>query len=456
MQITLTNIPLQETPSGNQTINLWWKFDNQPDSTYQALPNATVDPTGTIIFPVPYVFTTGGVNTEDIRVRAINSCNSGYVITALFQGFNPPIWVEDTYTCEQDNPFTLQNNYNGFSSPFNLMWDAPTQRYYVMDADNVNGNIWWFDPTVMTGPGNQNFVPGSQVGGQVVQSLSYSQSLRKLFLAGPNTNGAVIYDIANNTFATVGGGTNGAFARVICRLLGNTLYLGNQFDATLTLINATTDALISVIPVNSIPGNTSNQYFNGVYLMHSVNGEIWVCAATARQQNGNIARYDATLSNFLGEITIPGVTPNAAWGGGYWQFQFYDAAMGRFYLHDSGSNTTTVINATTASVVDQMTLTDMGGKAASQITWELNEVSGEMYANRRNMNTPGDNTAIVRFYVVNRTTYQFEAMYANQEVASLSWRQGTNEFWACIANRVIWDNPNTGWDTDGQLFRYTS
>src|SRR5688572_20576032 len=300
MKITLTNILLGTIPIGNQTVHLAWKIEGQPDSSYNALPDATVDPTGQIIFPFPYEFVTGTLE-EDIRVRAINACNEAFVITALFDGLNPPIWIEDTYICEQDNPVTLVTNLSNFSSPMLLMWDNPSSRYYVVDADNVSGNIWWFNPSIMSGPADQNFVVGSIAPGGQIQAADVSESLRKIFMAGPSTNGVIIYDIAANSFTTVGGGANGAFARLLCKLVGNILYLSNSIDGTLTLIDATTNAVISTIAVGSIPGNTSNQYFNSSYTLHSVSGEVWVCAGTARNINGNIARYNSTLTTFLGE-----------------------------------------------------------------------------------------------------------------------------------------------------------
>lgn len=455
MKITLTNILLQEIPSGNQTIHLAWKIEGQPDSSYTPLPDATVDPTGLIIFPFPYEFLTGTI-TEDIRVRAINDCNAGYVITALFDGLNPPIWIEDTYICEQDNPVTLVNTYNGFSSPLYIMWDATTSRFYVIDSDNVNGNVWWFDPTVMSGPADQNFVPGSVVPGGQIQAADVSESLRKVFMAGPSTGGAIIYDIGSGSFVSVGGGTDSSFARLVCKLVGNTLYLSNQVDATLALIDATNDTLISTVAVASIPGNASNQYFNSAYTLHSVNGEVWVCAGAARNINGHIARYNSTLTAFLGQITIPGVA--IAFGGGYWQWTFHDVAMGRFYLHDAGSNTTSIINTGTLAIDQQIVANDLQGKSNSQIIWELNSLTGQLYASRFNINTPGDLTPIIRFYVVNRTptTYQYETMYTNQSVAGLKLRVGTNEFWSVFSGVFVWNIPNTGWDTDGRLFRYTS
>src|ERR1700749_4815276 len=111
MLITLTDINLVTVPEINQVVNIYWKYDQDPDSSYTQIGDATVNPSGVIISPNPYQFTTGN-DSLDVRVKAVNTCN-GNIVTALFDGIELPIWVEYQYVCEQDTPFGLVNTYTG-------------------------------------------------------------------------------------------------------------------------------------------------------------------------------------------------------------------------------------------------------------------------------------------------------------------------------------------------------
>lgn len=86
MQVTIANIVPNATPSSNQTYHMFWKFDGEPDGSYRTLPDATTNPSGTIITPSPYQFDTEGSTTEDIWVRAVSACDSSYVLTVPVPG----------------------------------------------------------------------------------------------------------------------------------------------------------------------------------------------------------------------------------------------------------------------------------------------------------------------------------------------------------------------------------
>lgn len=88
MKVTLTNITLGEATSANQVFHLFWKFTTEPDSAYRALPDATVNPSGVIISPSPYEFTTEGSTIQDIDVKAVNACDDAFTFTKVFDGLD--------------------------------------------------------------------------------------------------------------------------------------------------------------------------------------------------------------------------------------------------------------------------------------------------------------------------------------------------------------------------------
>lgn len=439
----------------NAVSGLTFKVEHKKDTDL----TWTLDVTGLALTTYTITGLDGGT-LYNFRVTSI--CPSGTEGTPVTvnQTTNPDItfvWIEDTFTCEQTDPLTLADTYTGFSSPQGMYWDETLQRMYIIDADDVNGNLYWLDPVSFTGFGDQNYIAGSSVPGDLVQSFDSSTSLRKIFLAGPSTGGVIAYDVAANTFTPITTGTDGPFARTFCRLVGGTLYLSNQIDAELALINPATNAIISVVDVTTIPGNTSNQYFNNAYTITAVNGELWVCAAS-RATSGNIARYNSTLTSFLGSITITGASTisGGTWGGRYWQTVFFDQANDKFYLHDIGSNTTTIIDTTTNTIDSQTVITNLQGKTHVNIGWNINPLTDQMFANRQNLNDPSDGSQILRFYEVDRATSNFKSMYLDQTTAGLTFRTGSNQFWAVAPGLFEWSVPNTGYATDGEIFKYNT
>lgn len=369
------------------------------------------------------------------------------------------IWIEDTSTCEQETPFMLDVTVATLSSPQGLYYDSTLDRFYVVDLDDVNGNLWYFNPDTFSTSAGRNYISGSAVPGQYVQSHDHSESLRKIFFAGPSTSGVYVYDIDLNNLNLINTGSNGSFSRVFTKFLNGDVYSSNAVDDTLTIIDPTTETVSSVINVSTIPGNTGNKYFNTSYNMLSVNGELWVCAAAYRALSGNIARYDATLTSFLGEIVIPfAATPTTGggWAGGFWQSQFFDAAENRFYLTDVGSKRITIIDTSvpgSPSIVEQVHITNLQGKNYAFVSWDLNSTTGDFYATKTAVNNPSDGSPIYKFYKTNRTTYQYEAMYVDATANGLKVRSGTNELWSANAGVPGWAGV-AGWNTDGQVFKY--
>lgn len=163
MKVDITNIVPAEETDVNQVYHMSWKIDGEPDSAYRPLPDATTDPDGNIINPVPYSFLTGTVS-PDIWVRAINACDSSYVFAVLVPGLG--MCCPSGYTLSPDGlscsltetvaPTVTQagvcvacsqlsNNYGIFGaklwSAFNYNSDLTDSNYTLL-----TGNYWQGNP----------------------------------------------------------------------------------------------------------------------------------------------------------------------------------------------------------------------------------------------------------------------------------------------------------------------
>lgn len=163
MKVTLTNIALGEATITNQVIHLFWKFTDELDSAYRALPDATVDPSGNITSPSPYEFTTEGSTVRDIDIKAINACDAGFTVTKVFDGLamccpdNTYVLSPDGLQCTKTDttaPTVTQSGvcvacsqlspeYGGatkFWSAFNYLSDLSDSNFTLLTTPYWGGN----------------------------------------------------------------------------------------------------------------------------------------------------------------------------------------------------------------------------------------------------------------------------------------------------------------------------
>ncbi len=462
-----TNVAVVMTTS---TATLTW--DNQPEHTSYKVeyklhsastwttapgsPEANANPSQN-----NFVIT-GLVNNSSYDFRITTNCVSsvstpGSTVTATTTGV---VWVENTYVCEQSTGFTQALSVSGLSSPVLLVWDATNDRFIVTDEDDTSGNFWWFDPDTFTSSSGRNYFPSSIVpdGGipgsfNYVQSFSYDPITNRIFVAGPGTGGLMYFDIASGTLNGPISGTgtaNAAFSRLFTKVIGNSVYTSNRAGAeTLYIVDTGTLSSTSQL-ISSIPSGST--YMNQSYTFFVVNGEIWACPSGGRDISGDIGRFSLDLSTFIGSITLTGV--NTAFNGRYWQNQFYDVANNRFYVSDFGSSKIFVIDTTTNTVVETIQITNRRGKTYSAVGWSLNPTTGDLYAAQTDLNSTSDVSQFIRYYILDRSTYQYTFMYKDQTTISFTVRPGMNEFWSANAGTARWDTGSTAL-TDGFVYKYT-
>ncbi len=367
---------------------------------------------------------------------------------------NNYIWIGGLYTCEQDSIFTLDTTVTGLSSPARLMYDEPTDRYYVIDADDTTALIWWFDPDTFVSAGDRNYVSGQPVfSPNYIQATDVDPSIRTLFGAGPNSGGLMAYKVSTNTYTLIPYGTNGSFSRLLVKVLGNTVYCSNSAGTpSITLVDKNLLAVTSTVSIGSIP--SGSLYFNNSYQLGMVGSNVWVTASAGRigAGAGNIAIYNSTLTTLIGTITLPGVT-GPAWSSAYWQSHFHDVDKGIWYAHDIGSSTLHIIDTATLTIIDTIVFNNRQGKSNVNIGFDINSVNEDMYMSYIGLDDPADGSMILRYYKFNRDTYERENMILGTTASQLTNRIGTNEFWAISTGTAAWQ-ATPDWMTDGQAFKY--
>lgn len=420
-------------------------------------PSSPANPTLLTTYPLTV---TAGVL---YNVRISTNCASGHITYRYIdvQAPNPVtyIWVPDNYTCEQDEVFTLDLTVSGLSSPEAMLYYQPTDRFYVIDADDPSGNFWWFDPDTFNAPGGRNYVAGQpSFSPSWIKTPAIDKARNRLLGAGDSTNGMVVYDIAANTFTTVSYGSNtiNGFSRPSISLIGANYYCADLSGTpSIYIVSATSLTVINTVTVASIPSNVD--FFQTSYGLTLVDGNIW-CTCNTRTSTadaGNIGVYNSTLDTLIDTIVIPGAITWPGGSGRYWQSHFHDEVNNKWYVHDIGSNSFHVIDTISRTVVYSFTFDNREGKSNCNVGFVLNSITGELYGSYFGLNTINDGAQILRFYKINRTTYAFENMSVGTSVASLQNRTGTTEFWSVTPALFEWNVPNTGWDTDGQAFKYT-
>lgn len=191
MKITLTNIPLGETPAGNQTIHLFWKKQGEVDADYRTLPDAIVSPSGVILSPDPYEFDTEGTINVNIDVKAVNSCFSGYTFIKLFNGLD--ICCPPGYTLSDDTTYCYQINIVEATPPSDsenaVSVSGPNNFYYGIFGSlifnpgyNINGTgtftqISYANPFWVNGAGYPSFPSVSNTAGPLNRAGVWSPTI---------------------------------------------------------------------------------------------------------------------------------------------------------------------------------------------------------------------------------------------------------------------------------------
>lgn len=358
------------------------------------------------------------------------------------------IWVEDTSVCETEGAFDVVTNITGLSSPFSAWYDSVNEVVYVADYDDINGNVYWFDPLTANDP--SDMIYSAEVTEQTLYSNAIDPIYRRIYFVGRDSGGMIVYDIDTDTTSTVSYGTNGTnFGRIGLLITATRIYTNDRVNGTLVIIDRATLAIIDQKTIASIPNNS--RFTIGGYQLFEVGSEIWVVAGSGSSVS-SVGIYNVDFTTNIANITLSGA---AHWTGAkFWQFGYWDQTSGNVYVSDFGSSRRYVIDPVSRLVLDQRAAFNKEGKTSVLHYWSTHPVTGELMCSINKMNNASD-SAITGTYYEDRSTYQYMRMVEDQFYFNLQLIEGTTEMVATFANLPYWTG-NPAYSTDGIITILTS
>lgn len=442
--------------------------------TYKIEHKKSVDPTWIVdttgLTTINYIVTGLDNNTSyDFRVTA--TCLNGSESTGVTTNITTPnpvvyVWVEDTYTCAQDNVFAEVSRVTGLSSPAKAFYYTPQGRMYVIDADDTGGIFWWYDPTTFNNASQRNYIPGTntlvQCYGQAYDTQYNRLYATGFFAGGVAAGGLLVYDISSNTVTTVPFGSNGSgsFSRGTISVEGNYIYCGDRTTNTLSLINRSTLVVDNIINLSTVPGSGTKRVTAGCSLTF-INGEVWVWnVGDNPSDNDTLLIYNPTFTTLIGQIDVTAYRSQWLVGSvnsvGYWGRSYYDSEKGIFYGSDYASRTLIAIDVNTKTIKNVIQIMNLEGFNSFVSNIVNDPITNNVYfVGQEAMNNGSTSGAKVRSYRINRDNIYIEHLYPNLIFNQLT-REGTSNFlWGMVPNKRPWDSPNTGWNTDGIIIKFS-
>lgn len=357
-------------------------------------------------------------------------------------------WVGGSSVCETSQTFTLIKTITGLMSPQGVYWDAPSQRYYVVDVDHNPTNLYWFNPATATTAADMNYVSLPAHSGQIANH-KYDPDTRRIWMCGDFNGGIYVTNLADETTTTLPAGPNGSFARLALYIFGDFVYCSNSVNGTMYIYNKNTLALVDAKLISTI--TNGSLYFTNAYQMLQVNNEVWIAAN--QRTNDQIGRYDFNLT-YLGTITPSGTAkPTGSWVANFfWQSAYFDEAKNRLYLADVGSNSLYVFNGTTGAQLGSLLVTERQGKPWISHSLILDKVTGDLIWSIQAMTDPADATKKLWIYSLNRDSLTVKDMFVGISFGTLTAQVGTTNEWGASQGNVAAQGGS--WATDGVLYHY--
>jgi hypothetical protein len=417
----------------------------QEGETTWVVPNTPANPTTFSTYPL----TLDDSYAWSVRVYAIGiNCSPRYKYVTIPAGASEDtlIWVENTYSCEQDSPLTIVNTYTGFSTPFLVYPNPNNGMCYVVDSDYSVCNTYKFDPSSFSGIGSITTIAGQYTH---VYSGLVDEQYNRLYLTGRNTGGLKVLDMATDTYSTVPYGSDGVtFNRQLLFMTTDNIFCYDFFaDQFITILRSDLST-VSTVSATAYPSGS-------IYLrqskLYQVENEIW--SISEFRNNGTIGIYSSDFTTLVTTITVPGVTGENG-GSAFRQNGYYDSVNGKFYLSDAGSKKVFIIDAATRVVSHTITFTNIFGKNNVYAGIYKDSLTGDYFIFANCYNTAGVDMTN-KSYKLDPITYSFENFFPGVIIAELYYQPGTNVLWAANGGVPIWATPNTGYSTDGFITKFT-
>lgn len=379
------------------------------------------------------------------------------------------IWVEDQYSCDQDNPFTLQREVTQMSTPYYLLYDAPTGKVFGLDADNyAQGNIFEYDPNNLNTAADVSYhkIPNADA-----TCWCYCGGVdpiyRRVYAGGSGTKGLVTYNIATGAFlSTKPYGNDEPYDRMLFVITADKLItnsVSNTGAGNMYVWDRATITLQSTMPIQGtgeIPGGKSCLY--GAPGIVQVGNEFWVVqsqkpTSQTPTQTPNIMRYDLTFENLLGSIDISAFCSTWAYDGGsnlsYFRTISYVPSHNKVYVFDAGKNNLIAVNTLTLVPTVVKTMTNLLSFTNSFFQIIEDPITGQPYLTGTCQTTLGG--AFIKVsYLWDYTLDQVIDVYPNIYMQTMVRIGTSNVLHSNFQGQQGWGGGST-WSTDGGIDIWT-
>lgn len=304
MKVTLTHITLGEATSANQTFTLAWKFTTESDPAYRSLPNVTVNPSGAIVSPSPYIFTTEGSTNKDIDIKAVNTCDGSFFLIKVVAGL--PMCCPSGYTLSPDGlqcsqtlttpPTIIQSGVCVACSQFSPNYGNQTKFW---SAINYNGDLSDSNFVILSTPYWRGNPPGSGTGNSVCGTNTPGSPPSPV-----NRQGVWLDSNCDGVKNGLSGGAALQFTWVINTPVAKTVLIGMSGDNNFTLnLNGST--------IVDRPTSLGSNNFNFLYLfpLQLISGSNFIGASFVG--DGSTSDMGCLMIMDNDPATIPGITDDS-------------------------------------------------------------------------------------------------------------------------------------------------
>jgi YVTN family beta-propeller protein len=252
----------------------------------------------------------------------------------------------------------------GFSAPYGITLNPDNDLMYVSNYGQFNTT-----GTVSVINGTTNTIVANIPVGKNPQAIVYNPANGLVYAA--NT--------LSNTLSIINGTSNSLVGSIIVEAfpgknptgitinpINNTIYVTNMGSNTVSVINGTTNVVVKNITLATVEqevgvGAGGTSFFSPAGIAYnSDNGNLYV----TNRGSDTISVINGTTNTLVDEISVNSVAPSGI---------IYNAANNYIYVTNMGSNTVSVINGTTNNIVANIPV----GLGPSGITYNQN--NGDVY-----------------------------------------------------------------------------
>lgn len=384
-------------------------------------------------------------------------------------------WIKNTFDCEGSSQFDIRKVITGLSSPSNLWYDSTTNRVWVVDLDNnIDGNIYWFNPRTATSESDMNYYAGIKA-----NSLynNYIDTVNKrIYLTGTDTltpsnvQGLFVFDIQTQTHYQIAYGSSMAFQRQLLFVTSNYIYCKQNNDNLVRFVRSNPQLSTSVdIPIN-VTSQQINYLQSGAQRMLEVGTNIWVVGGSGGNSAvKDIGIFDANF-NYITSIVLQGAAyVNLNGNSRCWQSSFYDSANRYFYVCDFGGKIKfrIPVNLTNNGVLGQTLggtatgvsiATTLETKTYASVAWTIDPVTGYLYEAYGLFNTLSDTAQIYKMYQIDRTTGNIISLINDKYITNVVQVDDglPDSLMGSNAGLFFWSNAGSIYSTDGTISFYNN